>query len=51
VLRLKADLGDDQARQMLVCWLARMWESAQAGNEYAQRAPAEWQGRQGRLDS
>jgi hypothetical protein len=43
VLRLRADLGDDDARQMLVGWLARMRERAQAGNEYAQRALAEWQ--------
>ncbi len=45
VLRLKADLGDDHARQILIHWLARMREQAQAGNEYAQRALAEWQDR------
>jgi hypothetical protein len=47
VLRLKADLGDDHARQTLVRWLARMRERAQAGNKYAQRALAEWQDEQG----
>jgi hypothetical protein len=46
VLRLMADLGDDHARQVLVRWLARMRERAQAGNEYAQRALAEWQDQQ-----
>lgn len=47
VLRLKADLGDDHARQALVRGVARMRERAQAGNEYAQRALAEWQDEQG----
>jgi hypothetical protein len=47
VLRLKADLGDDHARQILVRWLARMRERAQAGDEYALRALAEWQDPQG----
>jgi len=47
VLRLKADLGDDRARQILVRWLARVREPAQAGNEYSQRALAEWQDEQG----
>ena len=47
VLRLKADLGDDHSRQVLVRWLARVRERAQAGNEYAQRALGEWQDQQG----
>jgi hypothetical protein len=33
VLRLKADLGDDHARQILVRWLARARQRTQAGNE------------------
>ena len=36
VLRMKADLGDDHARQILVRWLARMRERTKAGNEYAE---------------
>jgi hypothetical protein len=47
VLRPRADLGDDHARQILVRWLAKMRERAQAGNEYAQRALAGWQEHQG----
>jgi hypothetical protein len=50
VLRLKADLGDDHAQQMLVRWLARI-RRAQAGNEHAQRALTEWQDQQDWLDS
>jgi hypothetical protein len=46
VLRLKADLGDDHARQRLVHWLARLRERAQA-DEYAEQALAEWQDPQG----
>jgi hypothetical protein len=33
VLRLRADLGDDHARQVLVRWLARVRQRTQAGNE------------------
>jgi hypothetical protein len=46
VLRLKADLGDDHARQMLIHWLARMRQRAQPGNEYARQALSEWQDHQ-----
>jgi hypothetical protein len=34
VLRLRADLGDDNARQVLARWLARMRERTQAGPEH-----------------
>ncbi|MDQ2815246.1 MAG: hypothetical protein M3Z75_26230 [Actinomycetota bacterium] len=47
VLRLKADLGDDHARQRLVHWLARLRERAQVHDEYAEQALAEWQDLQG----
>jgi hypothetical protein len=43
VLRLKADFGDDHARQRLDHWLARLRERAQAGDEYAEQALADWQ--------
>lgn len=45
VLRLKADLGDDHARQRLDRWLARLRERPQADNEHAGQALAEWQDR------
>jgi hypothetical protein len=51
VLRLKADLGDDEARRMLGHWLARTRRRAQAGDKYAQRALAEWQEQRSDLES
>jgi hypothetical protein len=35
VLRLRADLGDDEARQMLAHWLTRMRERTQADTEHS----------------
>ena len=41
VVRLAAELGDDEARRRLELGLARLRERAAAGNEYARRFFAE----------
>ena len=41
VVRLRAELGDEEARQSLVRWLARLSERADAGDEHARQFLAE----------
>jgi hypothetical protein len=43
VVRLGADLGDDDAGRRLDRWLSRMRERAEAGNECARQFLAEWE--------
>ena len=42
IVRLAADLGDDQARERLEWWLERMRERARGGDDRARRVLAEW---------
>src|SRR5215472_6011237 len=42
IVRLAADLGDDQAREHLERWLGRMRERSRDGDERARRVLAEW---------
>lgn len=42
LVRLAADLGDDDARRRLEHWLARLHEHAGAGDEHARQFLAEW---------
>ena len=42
IVRLAADLGDDQARERLEWWLERMHERARGGDERARQLLAEW---------
>jgi hypothetical protein len=42
VVRLAADLGDDDARQRLERWLARLREHATGGDDHARQFLAEW---------
>jgi hypothetical protein len=42
IVRLAADLGDDEARERLEWWLERMRERARDGDDRARRVLAEW---------
>lgn len=42
LVRLAAELGDDDARRRLKHWLARLHERAGAGDEHARQFLAEW---------
>jgi hypothetical protein len=42
IVRLAADLGDDQARERLEWWLGWMRERARGGDDHARRVLAEW---------
>ena len=42
LVRLAADLGDEEAERRLAQWLDRMRERAAAGDEIARQILAEW---------
>ncbi|HEY5989556.1 MAG TPA: hypothetical protein VIV12_24730 [Streptosporangiaceae bacterium] len=42
IVRLAADLGDDDARRRLARWLDRLRERAAAGDDHARQFLAEW---------
>ena len=42
MVRLAAELGDDEAQHRLEVWLARLHERAEGGDEHARRLLAEW---------
>jgi len=42
VVRLAADLGDDDARRRLERWLARLRERASGGDDHARQFLAGW---------
>jgi DNA-binding FadR family transcriptional regulator len=44
LVRLAADLGDEEAERRLALWLDRMRERAAAGDEIARQVLAEWPG-------
>jgi hypothetical protein len=44
LVRLAADLGDDDARRHLAHWLARLRERASSGDGHARQLLAEWDG-------
>ncbi len=44
LVRLAAELGDDQARRRLDGWLRRLGERAEAGSDQARRELARWAG-------
>jgi len=43
LVRLSADLGDDDARRRLAHWLARLRERASRGDDHSRQVLAEWE--------
>ncbi len=42
LVRVFADMGDDDARRQLARWLARLRERANGGDDHARQVLAEW---------